>query len=383
MTSKRIKDKRDPELWVVGDTYYYRGRPKSGGAVVERSLGVKVPERGNALKAKNNLLIELRGLDPKQREYLFRDIAAAVMSEYDRKIEAAPSDAFKNKIRNTRAQVANYLGIAALKTKPGEFRKGYLLEHFELYPLRTITQDAWETYCDEQLQKRNRLLKYDARFLKQALLRAQRTGKLVAIPELPVPNAKRRVKVRRVLAPAEIQALYAKATGILKPLILIMYKMGCRPAEATLLTWDRVDFEKNTIHLRDEDVKAGPRTIEMNPQVRAMLLERKLKSKGAFCFPARGEVDQPVRRYHKQWKRLLAQVIEAGMTSLSDMPDPYCLRHTFLTESARRVKAGKESLVEVTQYAGTSIREFEDNYLHMTHEDTKGVASIMDVGGAI
>jgi integrase len=371
MTPKRVQDKRDPELWIVGDTYYYRGRPKRGDNVVERSLKVKVPERGNAIRAKKDLLIELRGLDPKQKQYLFRDVVTAVVADYERQVQAAEPQ-FKPKKQKTLDTFEWYA-------------KKFLLPHFGVYSLHLITEEAWNEFIQSELNDgRIRDFARDARYTRQCLRRAQLMGKAVAIPPLRVPAYNR--QMRRPLTQDEADAIRQSATGIVRPLIIGMWTNFFRPGEVAGLRWARIDFEKNTITLLPEDVKkpANARTVQISQDFRTILLEQKLKTGGGeFVFPGRGSQGR-VYRWQKQWKRLIEKL------GLDPKIDAYYTRHGALTEAARRIRKkipdGNGNILttnEVVKFAGTSIGTFEKFYLKFTHEDTQAVAALNAFGDDI
>jgi hypothetical protein len=44
----------DKEVFIVGDTYYYRGRPQELGRLIERSLNLKEGATQKEVKAKKN-----------------------------------------------------------------------------------------------------------------------------------------------------------------------------------------------------------------------------------------------------------------------------------------------------------------------------------------
>lgn len=373
--TKIEKHPRDPELFRVGEVWYYRGTPKPGHGEVKKSLKVKSP--GLAVQAKKDFLIGLRGLDLNRRGSLFKDVVTLILIEYERRIQAS-SPGFKEKAQKTKDHAENFL-------------VKHLMPFFAHYTINKITEEIWGMYiqwCHERGVTRNLIV--DRRFMLMCLHAAQRAGESVAIPKLLVPSFSK--TNRRTMTPDEIKTLYDKATGILKPLILCMYKMGFRPGEVTGLRWDRVNFDRDEITLLEVDVKANARVMRMNAQVRAMLLERsRSETKGEiFVFPTRSKLsrkkgakkavtvgERPIHRYHKQWHRLLDDCeIDATL-------DPYCLRHTFLTECAKRVRGKTITTEEVVKFAGTSIREFERTYLHFTPEDTKEVAALMDDFGAI
>lgn len=374
---------REIKLRLSSRIYYFIGTPAPGSGVIWRSLRTKSFKAAQA--EKRRILVELRGLDPKTKNCNVRELSRLVLDEYDRAIDSAESERVKQKKRKTKEQIEGYL-------------KKHIVPFFGDVDAGKITEELWGKYLNAELRAgRNRNFAYDRRFLKQCLLWGQRAGKTIAIPRFKVPKPPVK-RMRRILTPNEIRLIFENAHGILKPLVLMMYKMGFRPGEVTNLKWDRVNFERSEITLLEEDVKANARTVRMNPKVREMLLERYQENEARakdlkdsqYVFPTnrgrprsrynkrnRFDGDRPVGRYNKQWKRLLKR---AG---LDERLDPYLLRHTFLTECAKRVKNGETTVHEVCKYAGTSLREFERTYLHLNSDDTADVATLMDIGGAI
>lgn len=338
---KRIQDSKDPELWRIGKTYYYRGTPIPGKRV---EVALNADSRGLALAAKKRLLLSMQGATALDGELTFVEVADHILNE-------------KKKHNRPDTHEQAYFYIRRLK------------QYFGYFYLSQITDAHWDAYVDEQLKEKTRLMAYDRRFMAEIMKFGAIRGQVKRMPLLRVTDPTR--KKQQIFKPQEVDILLRHAEGNMYGLILGMYKMGFRPAELLKLTTSRVNFEKNTITLRKEDVKANPRTIHMNKKLRDWLFERSKVIKGKYFFPSKDRPTKPIDRYNKQWNRLIE------VTKLSFRP-PYALRHTFATEAAKRVREGKLSIAEICQYMGTSIVEFERTYLHIDGEDTKHVAEIME-----
>jgi integrase len=339
---RRIPDAKDPEIFRIGKQYYYRGTPVPG--LGRKEIALNADTRGLAIAAKKKLLLSMQGASALDGELTFYEVADHILNEKQ-----------KHRRANTYEQAFFY--IRRLK------------QYFGYFYLSQITDAHWDLYVGEELKKKNRLMAYDRRFMIEVMKFGAVRGQVKRMPNLRVADPTR--KKQEIFKPEEVEALLAKAEGNMYGLILGMYKMGFRPAELLRLTLSRVNFEKNTITLRKEDVKANPRTVHMNSKLREWLLKRSKEVKGRYLFPSRLTAHRPLDRYNKQWKRLIDSL------KMRFRP-PYALRHSFATEAAKRVREGKLSIAEICQYMGTSIVEFERTYLHIDGEDTKHVAQIME-----
>jgi integrase len=343
-----LEKTKDPEIKrdVRTGIFHYRGTPVRGGGEISRSLAVRT--FGSAVIAKKDLLLRLRGIDPRAKDVLFGDYLKVFLEE--RK-----------------------------KRSPSTYEQAYfcikeLLPFFETYTMRQINDLAWAEYVEYQSQlKPGRLLRYDRRVLLMMLLRLKKKGIVTEIPELPL--VERAPKRKRILARSEVDLILAKATQTCFGLALFMYKMGVRPGEALGAQWGEFDLKRGLWTIPASRVKTRQsRTVKLNQSVWDYLNERFKKAKGPYVFAGKGSQGQaPVDRYNKQWKRLMERC------ELDTEITPYYLRHTFLTECAKKVRDGKLSLVLITKYAGTSIEEFERTYLHIEGEETKAVAELMDL----
>lgn len=345
-----LKPTKDPELKIDDRTgiYYYRGTPVKGAREIARSLGVN--NYRSAMQAKRELLWRLRGVDPTERGILFRDyVSAAFLPERKRKAPNTYKMAFYSCQR--------------------------LLPFLETYTMRQITDSVWDRYIEYAHENYpGTKLGYDRRHLLMMLKRLHEKGAISEMPKLHIPEEK--PARRRALLKTEIEAMFKNSEGSIKGLLYFMYFMGCRPGEALGAMWSEVNLETGMWHIPASRVKTRTgRSIKINSTVLAWLKERHAKASSPYIFPSRLNLKKPLDRYNKQWGRMLEKArLRADIT-------PYHLRHTFLTEAAKKVRSGSLNLVMITSYTGTSIEQFEKTYLHIDGEDTKDVAELMDLGG--
>jgi integrase len=337
----------DPEIKLDSRTgiYYYRGTPRRGGKEIKKSLGVRTFRA--AQLAKKDFLLKSRGAES-GKDIAFKDYVLVFLEERKKKAQATYESAF--------------------------YSCQQLLRFFESHMVSQITDATWDEYVSYQHQMNpGRLLRYDRRHLKMILLRCKKKGHISEMPELELDEAG--PKTKRTLTQAEIDAILTNATGVLAGLALFMYKMGPRPGEVLGAQWSEFDLENGIWTLPASRVKTRQsRTMKLNPAVLDYLRDVSGGRYSDFVFPTRENPAVPVHRYNKQWGRLMRQC------GLDPTITPYLLRHTFLTECAKKVRDGKLGLVLVTKYAGTSIDEFERTYLHVGGEDTKSVSTLMDEG---
>jgi integrase len=345
MSYEATKDreiKRDTRTGI----FYYKGTPIRGGKERKLSLGVRT--FGSAVLAKKDLLLRLRGIAPGAKDILFRDYAKIFLEERKKKAPATFEQAY--------------------------FCIQELMPFFETYTMRQVTERAWDEYKEYQAElKPGRNLRYDKRHLLMMLHRLKAKGIVSEIPELEY--ADKGSKRKRVLTANEISAIFKHAEGTVYGLALFMYLMGPRPGEVLGSKWTEFDLKNGIWNIPADRTKTRTaRSIKLHAKVLEWLKERARTVISDFVFPGKDSRGlAPVDRYNKQWDRMLIQA------RLSSDITPYYLRHTFLSECAKKVRDGKLSLVLITKYAGTSIEQFEKTYLHIEGEDTKSVAELMEL----
>lgn len=233
-----------------------------------------------------------------------------------------------------------------------------------------ITAEWWE--CKYVPSKRaethnQRRFFNDRKWLSMFLLSLKRDGLLEKTPVFVDVDPPR--VAGKVYSDDEIGRLLANARGDLLLQLLMALTMGMRKSETLKLSWDRVDQENRTIHLRAEDTKIGKaRTFGISDQVWEILKDRKTDG-SPFVFPSFADPTRPLTNGGNQtaWENCKKKAQVTGRW--------HDLRHTFLT------KAFKNSVnpALICHYAGLSLDEAERTYLHFTVEDTRAVAELVRV----
>jgi integrase len=122
----------------------------------------------------------------------------------------------------------------------------------------------------------------------------------------------------RPLTLEEAERLLSVASGQDRAVFTVLIFTGLRPNEALALSWDEIDFDRETIRVRHSihcfegvglpKTVSSEREVDMLPNVRAVLQEQRARSqlRGSFVFPS--EVDGPIdltNLRERNWRRLL------------------------------------------------------------------------------
>jgi len=157
----------------------------------------------------------------------------------------------------------------------------------------------------------------------------------IELPGAPPPKERylTRTEVERLLA--------AEASPHIRLAILLMLTTAARVTAVLELTWDRVDFQRRQINLRNgEGSRKGRAIVPMNETIYAALIEAR---RAALSDHVIEWAAKPV----KSIKRGFARVVDnAGLEEVS----PHVLRHTAAVHMA---EAGV-SMDEIAQYLGHS-----------------------------
>jgi len=214
-----------------------------------------------------------------------------------------------------------------------------------------------------------------------------KTGrKLLTIEEREILK----LKTARVLSTAEIRRLFAAANPILKDELICAYTLAMRKREALEAPWEEIDLEAGTWTLPPERVKTGSKTghgreVPISGAALQMLRRRQSENAGQsrFVFPGWSSsepgVDKPVNDNKTAWATAKRKAGIKGRLRWHD------IRHTALTHlilgdetlPARDREAMKRPVVEVSEFAGVSIRTIQAVYLHASGGHLTGISDAL------
>lgn len=202
------------------------------------------------------------------------------------------------------------------------------------------------------------------KYFLQVLKRAKKLGLLQPGVEVLIKNPDQKRDAGKVYSDQEITDLFQHARGDLELQILMAYSMGMRKSEILKLKWSRLNEFRKTISLRPEDTKIRRgREFKVNDTVWALLKARKESSESEYAFPSPRDPLAPVIDNKTSWQACKKRAGVKGRF--------HDLRHTFLTNEVARKK---HQAIDVCIYAGLSLQELKDTYLHPTYQDTAYIA---------
>lgn len=181
----------------------------------------------------------------------------------------------------------------------------------------------------------------------------------------------------RVLTDGEISSLFEAMSIDGRDQFTLAYECGMRLREMLSLTWERVNFEKETITLRRDDVKTGRKTgkgrefvITQGALERLKARRLRLADRSPYVFPAKGNLNKPQRQNKTMWERAKRKARITGRCRWHD------IRHTAITHMLMTMR---QDIALVSEYVGTSVRTLQKVYLHSTAEQTRPVASALRI----
>lgn len=148
---------------------------------------------------------------------------------------------------------------------------------------------------------------------------------------------------------------------------LIMLSTAARVGATLDLTWDRVDFERNTIDLRHDPKRPakGRAFVPMNSGLREHLLSVRSVSRSDYVVEWRGKQVKSIKKGFK------AQCVEVGLNQVT----PHVLRHT----AAVHLAAADVPMARISQFLGhSSTAVTERIYARFAPGHLRGEAQILD-----
>jgi integrase len=167
------------------------------------------------------------------------------------------------------------------------------------------------------------------------------------------------------------QALGA-ARGDLKPLVRFLWHTGCRPAEATALTGESVDWDAGTITLKRHKTRRATkkaRILYLSPAALDVLREQHRRHGAGLLFP---------NRAGGQWRTpALTQALWRISAKIGHRVTAYGFRHSYATRALER---GTPDTHVAALMGHTSTRMIHAHYSHLDANARllKGVAASLD-----
>ena len=235
---------------------------------------------------------------------------------------------------------------------------GKLKAEFTGARLSDISAERIEGYKDARLAEgvEPATINHDLRVLRRMMRLAERRRLISRNPFLEVDFLKERpVRTPHIVTFEEEEKILAVAPAFIRALVVLILETGMRShREALALMWDAIDFENDSIRVRESKTRAGIRNIPLSGRCKAELLRwRDMFGPefSRFVFPNLRTPTQPLRDVRHSWEK-----------TLKDARLPrfllYHLRHSY----ASRLSAAGVSDPFVAQMIGHSSPSILQTY---------------------
>ena len=179
------------------------------------------------------------------------------------------------------------------------------------------------------------------------------------------------------------------------PLVEFLFLTGCRPSEATALTWDNIKiFEsikfEHSLSIVTKKIKGTKNNkirlfdLRGNSRLNNLLIELQTSTKTAYVFSAKG---RPIKHHNlssrwgsrgKNQSQNYPSIVEklAKSGQIKQYLKPYAMRHTYISLAANMIakKYPKDEFLSALQLlansVGNTIEVILKHYLHMTADVT-------------
>jgi len=209
--------------------------------------------------------------------------------------------------------------------------------------------------------------------LKNVLNWAKKQKLIAEVPEIVRP--KKPDSTVPHLTREEVKKLIDAAEGHLKLYVIVAVTTGARDEAIRDLTWDRVDFSANVIHLKDPAVthqQKGRPPVAMNSMVLTALV-----AEAQMIMQTGDKLQGPVIRYHGHRVGSVKKALAAAgrRAGILHHVHPHMLRHT---AAVHMLQAGKP-LLEVSQVLGhKNVKITQEIYGRFApHELSQAVSSLV------
>lgn len=346
---------------IKGQQNHHLCRPRAADGSVRPVIWVRFYRTGRGRleeSLKTNSLAEARELrDKRIAEFLGEN-------RRGRKVALLVKDKFPEFLELKRAKAPNT--FASMETQ----WRLHLEPGFGSLLIDEVTETAWLRYVQlKRATAPDRKFFNDRKYLSMFLNWLHRAGEISRLPRLEDVDPE--IKAGRVYSDAEIKTLLSAAPEDLRLQIEMAVTMGMRHGEIWALEWKQIDWQASTIHLPAEKTKIRKsRTFAMSATCRKSLVSRLAALPGSpWVFPTPGDPLVCHGKYGTKnaWERV------RELTGIQGRMHDF--RHTFLTRAFK--KAVNPALI--CEYAGLSLEEATRTYLHFTPDDTKVVASLIEI----
>jgi integrase len=179
-------------------------------------------------------------------------------------------------------------GYSGLQTLSDETVTIWGLKHLDRFfkgrKAASITTDLLREFIEHrQKQEANPgTINRNLSLLRRMFNLARQENKVQQVPYFPL-LAEGRPR-QGFVEDAQFAKLLAALPARLQPLILFLYRTGCRLGEATSVDWSQVDLSAGTVRLAGDQTKSGePRTLPLPDELIAMLKKQRPKSGPVFA----------------------------------------------------------------------------------------------------
>ncbi len=297
------KSSEDRGIFRRGDVYHIRFADENGRIVRQSTNSTSITVARKVLAKKRTEVAEGRHLDKKKRP---KKTLFELFNEY---WQTSGSNRKTKGLDRAIKICKDGLGDVALREITPQVIERFLSKH------------AKERGWSPATRNRYRAL------LSSVLSKAVSWEYIEHNPVAVVKASKENPGRERHLTQAQFGALLAACSNDLRPIVLLAGHTGMRRGELLNLRWSDVDFQSNTITVRES--KSGePRSIPMNETVSQALLSLPRNNERGLLFPSprTGGVRPDVKRAFAEALKKAAKALEKPDLTEFRFHD---LRHTF------------------------------------------------------
>lgn len=241
--------------------------------------------------------------------------------------------------------------------------------HFGHHEPPAVTLDLCQSYAEKRRRTvRDGTIHTELGHLRTVLLWAVKRNLIDRAPHVERP-VKPEPKDRHLTRKEARRLIEAAGMPHIRLAILLLLGTAARVGALLDLTWDRVDFDRGKVHLRDPEdgtARKGRATPPMNRTTRAALLTAR---EGALTDHVIEWGGKPVRSIKKGFA---AACRKAGLDEVT----PHVLRHT----AAVWLAEGGTKMEEIAQYLGHSdLKTTRRVYARFSPDHLREAADLLDI----